>query len=267
MTLKVAIVSNHGLQSEKTERQLRKLLAENKIEIDQGHPEIVISVGGDGTLLSAFHRYNHLLDQVSFLGVHTGHLGFYTDWRDYEIPELVSSLKENRGESISYPLLDIRIEYQDDKPAKHFLALNESTIKRGNRTMVADVYLKGEIFERFRGDGLSISTPTGSTAYNKSVGGAVLHPSINAIQLAEIASLNNRVFRTLGSPLVISADEWMEIRLQDSNDYMITVDQLDIQKDHIAAVYYKIAHERIHFASFRHMDFWHRVKDAFIGED
>ncbi len=53
---------------------------------------------------------------------------------------------------------------------------------------------KEELFERFRGDGLAISTPTGSTAYNKSVGGAVVHPSINAMQLAEIASLNNRVF-------------------------------------------------------------------------
>lgn len=58
--------------------------------------------------------------------------------------------------------------------------------------MVADVYIKEELFERFRGDGLAISTPTGSTAYNKSVGGAVVHPSINAMQLAEIASLNNQ---------------------------------------------------------------------------
>lgn len=70
--------------------------------------------------------------------------------------------------------------------------------------MVGDVFIKDELFERFRGDGLSISTPTGSTAYNKSIGGAVLHPSINAFQLTEIASLNNRVFRTLGSPIVIA---------------------------------------------------------------
>lgn len=109
--------------------------------------------------------------------------------------------------------------------------------------------------------------PTGSTAYNKSVGGAVLHPSINAIQLAEIASLNNRVFRTLGSPIVIADSEWLEIKLQDSNDYLITVDSLDIQQDEIDRIYYRIADERIQFASYRHMHFWHRVKDAFIGED
>ena len=65
--------------------------------------------------------------------------------------------------------------------------------------MVADLTINGVDFERFRGDGITVSTPTGSTAYNKSLGGAVLHPTIEALQIAEIASLNNRVYRTLGS--------------------------------------------------------------------
>ncbi len=265
--MKVAIVHNSEEKSKQVTKQLTTLLEQNQIQIDNRQPELVISVGGDGTLLSAFHRFNHLLNEVSFLGVHTGHLGFYTDWRDYELKELVESLCIHREKSTSYPLLDVRIRFRDGKPDKHFLALNESTIKRGNRTMVGDVFIKDELFERFRGDGLSISTPTGSTAYNKSIGGAVLHPSINAFQLTEIASLNNRVFRTLGSPIVIAHTEWLEIKLQESDDYFVTVDQLDIYQENIASVCYRIADERIHFASYRHMHFWHRVKDAFIGDD
>ncbi len=135
------------------------------------------------------------------------------------------------------------------------LALNESTIKRGNRTMVADISIEEDLFEKFRGDGLSISTPTGSTAYNKSVGGAVLHPSINAFQLAEIASLNNRVFRTLGSPIVVGHHEWVKVQLQQSTDYLVTIDQFTIEQEEIDAIYYRIADERIHFASYRHMHF------------
>lgn len=265
-TMKVALIHNNEPSSQHVAAQLRNMLSKTDIVIDNTRPELVISIGGDGTLLSAFHRFSHRLHDVSFLGVHTGHLGFYTDWRDYELEELVESLQTNRGASVSYPLLDVTIRFFDDKPAKHFLALNESTIKRGNRTMVADVCIKDELFERFRGDGLSVSTPTGSTAYNKSVGGAVLHPSINAFQLAEIASLNNRVFRTLGSPIVIGSEEWVKIKLQDSKDYLITIDQLDIPQDNIQSIVYRIAEERIHFASYRHMHFWHRVKDAFIGE-
>ncbi|MFV0557702.1 MAG: NAD kinase [Enterococcus sp.] len=266
MTVKVALVYNQEPKTLAVVAKLVELLEAAQIIIDNTEPKIVLSIGGDGTLLSAFHRYTHRLKEVRFLGVHTGHLGFYTDWRDYELAELVKSLQENHQESVSYPLLDVVISYRNGKPTKHFVALNESTIKRGNRTMVADVLIRDELFEHFRGDGLSISTPTGSTAYNKSVGGAVLHPSINAIQLAEIASLNNRVYRTLGSPIVISAHEWLEIKLQDSSDYLITVDQLDVAQDEIEAIRYRIADERIHFASYRHMHFWNRVKDAFIGE-
>ncbi len=265
--IRVAIINNQEEKSLRVTRRLVELLELSENTIDQDNPELVISVGGDGTLLSAFHLFNHKLDQVQFLGVHTGHLGFYTDWRDYELAEMVASLCNDRQKTVSYPLLDVRITYANGKSDKHFLALNESTIKRGNRTMVADISIKEDLFEKFRGDGLSISTPTGSTAYNKSVGGAVLHPSINAFQLAEIASLNNRVFRTLGSPIVVGHHEWVKVQLQQSTDYLVTIDQFTIEQEEIDAIYYRIADERIHFASYRHMHFWNRVKDSFIGEE
>lgn len=264
---RVAIVNNQEEKSMRVTERLHELLSQSNNVIDQKNPELVISVGGDGTLLSAFHLYSHCLQNVRFLGVHTGHLGFYTDWRDYELEELVESLCNDKQESVSYPLLNVRITYADDKPDQSFLALNESTIKRGNRTMVADISIKEDLFEKFRGDGLSISTPTGSTAYNKSVGGAVLHPRINAFQLAEIASLNNRIFRTLGSPIIVGDHEWVKVKLQQSaEDYLVTIDQFTLQQGAIDAIYYRIADERIHFASYRHMHFWNRVKDAFIGD-
>ena len=77
----------------------------------------------------------------------------------------------------------------------------------------------------------------------------MLHPSINAMQLAEIASLNNRVFRTLGSPIVISDNDWLQIKLQHSSDYQVTVDQLDIPQDQMDTICYRIAQERIRFVS------------------
>ncbi len=135
--------------------------------LDNDNPDILITVGGDGTLLSAFHHYEDQLASIRFVGIHTGHLGFYTDWRDYEVDELIDSLVHDNGQSVSYPLLDILIEYSNgDKET--MLALNESTIKKVTGTMLANVYIKDQLFELFRGDGLCVSTPTGSTAYNKS---------------------------------------------------------------------------------------------------
>ena len=236
--------------------------------LDQITPDVVISVGGDGTLLSAFHRYNHRLNEVRFLGVHTGHLGFYTDWRDYELDEMVKSLCKikHSEEAACYPLLDVVVKYGDDRQDSHFLALNESTIRRVGKTMVAEVFIDDYKFENFRGDGLSLSTPTGSTAYNKSIGGAVLHPEIRAFQLAEIASLNNTVFKTLGSPLVIAKEGTVSIHLKKADDYFLSVDQLAIPSQNIEQINYRLADEQIRFVPTRHMPFFKRVKDAFIGE-
>lgn len=264
--MKVSIISNHSQKSQTATVALKKRLAETAIELDEKHPDIVISIGGDGTLLSAFHRYAHLLNQIRFVGIHTGHLGFYTDWRDYELDELVNSLINDEGKSVSYPLLDVTINFNGGGEQQHFLALNECTIKRLSQTMVADVFIREELFERFRGDGLSVATPTGSTGYNKSIGGAVLHPRVNALQMTQIASLNNRVYRSLGSPIVIANDEWIRIDLQEAEDYLLSVDQLNLPQASVASIQYRIADERIHFASYRHTHFWRRVKDAFIEE-
>lgn len=244
--------------------KLTKLIASTEIEINDKQPDIVISIGGDGTLLSAFHRYAHLLNKIRFVGIHTGHLGFYTDWRDYELETLLTSLLNDEGQSVSYPLLDVRVTFHDKKESQHFLALNECTIKRMTQTMVADIAIKEELFERFRGDGLSVATPTGSTGYNKSVGGAVIHPRVNVLQMTEIASLNNRVYRSLGSPLVIANDEWITIELAEADDYLLSIDQLNLPQSKIKKIEYRIAEERIHFTASKHTHFWRRVKDAFI---
>lgn len=263
--MRVKIINNQSEKSIKVANRLRELLVEEDILCDSLSPDIVISVGGDGTLLSAFHRYAHLLDKIRFIGVHTGHLGFYTDWREYNLNDLVTQIKNDQGESIQYPLLDVVIKYTNGDEEKHYLALNESILKLTEGTLVCDVLIRDEFFERFRGDGLCVSTPTGSTGYNKSVGGAVLHPRLEALQITEIASLNNRIFRTLHSPIVIAPDEWITLRPINTTSLSLSVDQLSAFETDVEEVKLKIADERISFARYAHTHFWDRVENAFLG--
>ena len=264
--MRIAVIANRAPKSIKVATELKEKLSAASFELTLDKPNVVITVGGDGTLLNAFHSYLDQLDQVRFIGVHTGHLGFYTDWRDYELDYLVESLKTDNGESVSYPLLNIELTYEDETDNKEFLALNEVTIKNLNRTMVAEVLIKDELFEKFRGDGLSVSTPTGSTAYSKSLGGAVIHPRVNAMQLNEVASINNRVYRSLGSPMIIAKDEWITLDLAKNESYQVHIDHLVTTEEKLISVKVALADQRIQFASYRHTHFWRRVNDAFIGE-
>ena len=263
---KVALLASRNPKSEVVSKELWKRLKEENFILTPKNPDIVISIGGDGMLLSAFHKYEKLIDRVRFVGIHTGHLGFYTDYRDFEVENLVENLKLDTGARVSYPILNIKVKLTDGRIVE-MKALNEATIKRLSKTMVADIIINNVPFERFRGDGISVSTPTGSTAYNKSLGGAVLHPTIEALQIAEVASLNNRVYRTLGSSIVVPKKDKIVIEPKHSDRYSIAVDNKTIIYDNIDCIEYQIDNSKIHFvATPSHTSFWNRVKDAFIGE-
>lgn len=263
---KVALLASRNPKSEVVSKELWKRLREENFILTPKNPDIVISIGGDGMLLSAFHKYEKLIDRVRFVGIHTGHLGFYTDYRDFEVENLVENLKLDTGARVSYPILNVKVKLTDGRIVE-MKALNEATIKRFSKTMVADIIINNVPFERFRGDGISVSTPTGSTAYNKSLGGAVLHPTIEAMQIAEVASLNNRVYRTLGSSIVVPKKDKIVIEPKHSDRYSIAVDNKTIIYDNIDCIEYQIDNSKIHFvATPSHTSFWNRVKDAFIGE-
>ena len=263
---KVALLASRNPKSEVVSKELWKRLREENFILTPKNPDIVISIGGDGMLLSAFHKYEKLIDRVRFVGIHTGHLGFYTDYRDFEVEKLIENLKLDTGARVSYPILNVKVKMMDGRIVE-MKALNEATIKRLSKTMVADIIINNVPFERFRGDGISVSTPTGSTAYNKSLGGAVLHPTIEALQIAEVASLNNRVYRTLGSSIVVPKKDKIVIEPKHSDRYSIAVDNKTIIYDNIDCIEYQIDNSKIHFvATPSHTSFWNRVKDAFIGE-
>jgi len=77
--MKFAITSKGDSKSENLVQKIKQYLLDFEIEYNEEEPDIVISVGGDGTLLYAFHRYSNRLDKTAFVGMHTGHLGFYAD--------------------------------------------------------------------------------------------------------------------------------------------------------------------------------------------
>ena len=164
MTTKVLIHTNGTEKSVLIEEKLKQLMSKTAIEIVEENiqPDFIVTIGGDGTLLAAFHEYRNWIESVRFVGVHTGHLGFYADWQSYELNELVKGLALGQEDFVTYPLLEIQLEYTDGTHQR-LLAVNEFSLRTIAGTMEADIYVKRYFFETFRGDGLCIATPTGST--------------------------------------------------------------------------------------------------------
>ena len=134
-------------------------------------------------------------------------------------------------------------------------------IKPYLKAAVADLH-----FETFRGDGMIISTPTGSTAYNKSVRGAVVDPLLPCMQVTELASLNTNQYRTLDSPFILSGTRKLTLRdVQDGNDFpTIGMDNEALSIRNVKQIDIQLSEKRIKTVKLKDNSFWEKVKRTFL---
>jgi len=260
--MKIAIYANEYDESIQAKEELVNKLLQESFEIEHVSPEIVVTIGGDGTVLDAIHHYLDKIDTVKFIGIHTGHLGYYTDWLPHEIDELIEFIKGDELSVEQYPLLQVNLCANNE--CQKLYALNEMTILNAKRTQHLDITINELFFESFRGTGLCISTPTGSTAYNKSLGGALLYPEIEAFQMTEIASINNNVYRTIGSPLIIPKGQSLSIQSENWENITLTQDHLNIPTESISRIEITLSDKSAKFIKREEALFWKRIKQHFL---
>lgn len=174
--------------------------------------DLIVVVGGDGSLLSAARMAVEV--DVPVIGINRGRLGFLTDIApdnfEKQLSEVIAGnyIEEHRF------LLKTTIH---DKDSLYFQgkALNDVVLSRGTATHLVefDVYVEKELISHFRSDGMILSTPTGSTAYALSAGGPIMHPQLNAIVIVPMFShsLSSR-------PLVVDGNSLINIVISEKNE-------------------------------------------------
>lgn len=253
-----AIIAKKDETSQRIKEKLKEAF-EGYLIYDQKNPELVISVGGDGTMLYSVHEYEQLLDQVAFIGLHTGTLGFLTDYQKDEIDRFIEDVKKQDYKIYNRHLLDVKTNLGS------YLALNELRIENNIRSQVLDVYINNEFLETFRGNGLCVCTPSGSTAYNKSIGGAVVCCSGTGImQLSEIAGIHHNAYRSLGSPLVLDKSHIVHFESDDFDQCIIGIDQLVLNARDVEYIDVTISKKFARFAQFKEVSLMERLKRTFL---
>ena len=179
--------------------------------------DFLISVGGDGTLLSVVRKSFKFDKPV--LGINLGTLGFLTDISMEQLPNFIKDLKQNIYK------IDNRMMVEGSVNLNKFVAFNDIVISRKSISSMIKIEGKidGKHFNSYYGDGIIISTPTGSTAYNLSVGGPIVYPLTEAFIVTPVAphSLTQR-------PLVMPADFEIEFKIVDNQGAVVIVDGQDI---------------------------------------
>ena len=169
---------------------------------------LVVVVGGDGTLLAAARALAHTV--VPILGINQGRLGFMVDVNPDEMEATLTQIFAGDYVREERLLLNARIVRGDGNSDGPFLAINDVVIRNQAAVRMLDfsTWIGNEFISQHRADGIIVSTPTGSTAYALSGGGPVLHPSLQALALVPICphTLSDR-------PIVVGSDRTVRIVL------------------------------------------------------
>ena len=209
---------------------VKDILLKKGMEIDDAHPEVVISVGGDGTFLRAVHHFSNVDKDILYVGLNYGTLGFYNQYQKDELAQLIDDLKNKDYVVNSYRLLKGIATFE--KETIDIYSLNEIRLENPFHTLISDVYINDELLEKFRGNGLIVSTSVGSSAYNKSLGGALADPNLPILELTEIAPIENNIYHSLGSSLVLK-DNTKIIFKGDFLNSVVGYDHLNIEQTNL----------------------------------
>ncbi|QHG92508.1 NAD(+) kinase [Coxiella endosymbiont of Amblyomma sculptum] len=178
--------------------------------------DLLVVVGGDGSLLDAAHIA--VPQELPVLGINRGNLGFLTDITPNNLLKINTILEGNYKKETRF-LLEMTVEYKG-KIITQGIALNDVVLLSGKITKMIkfDILINNDFVCSQCADGLIVTTPTGSTAYSLSGGGPILHPQLDAIALVSMFP------HTLSSrPIVVQAHSQIKIKISSQNEVPLSV--------------------------------------------
>lgn len=224
--------------------------------------EIVFVLGGDGTLLGVARRFAD--SNIPILGFNLGNLGFLSEAEPDSLSTAVDRILSGDYYIEERLMLDAEV-VRDGKVLEKNVALNDVGIAKGSfsRMITGTVYMDGVYLGTYSGDGLIVSTPTGSTAYSLSCGGPIVWPGVQCILLTPICP------HTLTArPMVLPADSTLEIRVSATHrDLGVTIDgQLGYRLKVDDVIRVAKSQNFTHLIKWEERDFFEVVRKKLQGE-
>lgn len=258
----IYIYSNNERLSLKTKKDLISLLQKNCINVEESfnsNCEMIISIGGDGTFLRAIKETNY--PKIPFLGINTGHFGFFAEYEPKNIDKVVNDIKT--GNYILQKYKTIKTIVNDKIELDP--AVNDVLIKHNETSVVhLDLYIDGERIESLAGDGLLISSSAGSTAYNYSLGGSIIDPNIDVLEITPVAANNNTVYRSIISSMIVADKRKITVISCDINNTVIVLDGKNTAIKDVKKVEIKLSNKVIKVVRSSNYSFFGKVKSKFI---
>jgi NAD+ kinase len=262
----INIFANDTDLSKETKKLLKRKLEKSDFIVPREfdpNAELIICIGGDGSFLETLHRFG--FPNIPFIGINTGHLGFFQELQPDGLDEFIFKYKQGKYE-IQH-LKTVKAIVTCGAGRLEYRGLNEILIKgEMARAIHLNISIGGSFIERFSGDGILVSTPAGSTAYNYSLGGSIVDPRLNLLQIAPIAPMNTTAYRSFTSSLILPPDLSLRINPEYSGGQglLIVADGKEFLHEGVEEIYLEFAESVVKLLRFENYDFWNKVKSKFL---
>lgn len=268
MSKHVFIYSNKRQRSLDLAQSLREELEARGVAVDEAPgagTDAILCIGGDGAFLHLIHDFD--LPENPVLGINTGHVGFFQDMKPGQILEQVLDFLYNRSESGIRILSTLQSEIWTPDGLQIIRGLNEMVVKgRDGVNVHLNISIGESFIERFSGDGILVSSTAGSTAYNYSLGGSLVDPRLDILQVTPIAPMNNRTYRCFTSSLLLPPDQSLEVipdNPEDSYIHLMT-DGFVYEFSAVDRIRITYGEKKLKSVTLAGYDFWRKVKEKFL---
>lgn len=258
----VKLFPNNNKKSRNQALILKEKLEKNGFIFDDINFSLAIAIGGDGSFIRMVKDCNFNED-IYYLGVNTGTLGFAQEIYPDEVDTFLEKLKKE-----DYKIEEIGVEKTRVKTKEgvlEFNSLNEILVRdKELNTIKLNIFIDENKLENFVGDGILISTSFGSSAYNLSFGGSIVYSDLHTMQITPVAPLNNKSYKVLKNSVVIPESRVVSLLpKEDNNHLIITVDgenksYNDVQKIEVSV------EKKIRFLRMTEYDYTKKINEKFL---
>ncbi len=259
----VRIFCNDNVKSQEIKRIVSDKLVADNYSIVLENPDLCLAIGGDGSFLRMV-KENNFKSEPLYVGINAGTLGFLQEIKIDDIDDFIYKLNNNLFKIDEVGIQETKIVTKDNTSI--FYSLNEIVLRdRDLNTTKLDIKVNDAKLEKFIGDGILISTSTGSTAYNLSFGGAIVANNLHTLQITPIAPLNSKSYRSLINSIIIPENTFITIIPEKDNiNLLVTIDGDNNVYNNVEKIETFVNKKRINCLRLENYNFFEKINEKFL---
>lgn len=259
----IKLFCNDNAKSLAIKELISEKLIANNYSIVNENPDLCLAIGGDGSFLRMV-KANNFKSEPLYVGINAGTLGFLQEIKIDDIDDFIYKINNNLFKIDEIGIQETKIVTTYNTSI--FYSLNEIVLRdRDLNTTKLNINVNNAKLEKFVGDGILISTSTGSTAYNLSFGGAIVANNLHTLQVTPIAPLNSKSYRSLINSIIIPENTFITIIPEKENiNLLVTIDGDNNVYNNVEKIETFVNKKRINCLRLENYNFFEKINEKFL---